>query len=117
MQNLKAIVLVVALVGLSACAGREPAQIPVVQAQDHLSDCAAITAEINANQERIASLSKESSNTKAGNVALGVAGAILFWPMLFAMDFKDASGKDAAALQSRNSYLATLSTQRCGRVS
>jgi hypothetical protein len=99
---------------LGACAGRDPQQIAVVQPQDAASDCTALTAELNANATRIAALSKESSNTTAGNVALGVAGALLFWPVLFAMDFKDASGKDAAALQQRNSYLATVATQRCG---
>jgi hypothetical protein len=99
---------------LGACAGREPMQIAVVQPQDSASDCTALQAELNANTTRIASLSKESSNTTSGNVALGVAGALLFWPALFAMDFKDAAGKDAAALQARQNYLATLATQRCG---
>jgi len=42
---------------------------------------------------------REGNNTQAGSIALGVAGAILFWPALVAMDFKDASGKEAASLQ------------------
>src|SRR5262249_47718253 len=111
----KQIIGVLALTAvLAACAGREPMQIAVVQPQDSTSDCTALQAELNANATRITSLSKESSNTKSGNVALGVAGALLFWPALFAMDFKDAAGKDAATLQARQNYLATLATQRCG---
>jgi hypothetical protein len=29
------------------------------------------------------------------------------------MDFKDAAGKEAAALQARQQYLTTLAAQRC----
>lgn len=100
------------VLALSACAGREPMQIPVVQPQDASSDCTALTTEMTANTQRIAQLSKEHSNTTGGNVALGVAGALLFWPLLFAMDFKDAAGKDAAALQTRQNYLGTVAAQR-----
>lgn len=114
MMNRRIVAAVVVASLLSACAGRDPAQIAVVQPQDNTSDCTALTAELNANATRIASLNKEHSNTTGGNVALGVVGALLFWPALFAMDFKDAAGKDAAALQSRQNYLANVATQRCG---
>jgi hypothetical protein len=108
--------VIIAGLALSACGGRDPQQIQVVQAYDHTSDCTAISAEINANQVRITSLRKESSDTTGKNVALGVAGAILFWPALFAMDFKDGAGKDAASLEARNNYLAQVMAQRCGHV-
>jgi len=36
----------------------------------------------------------------------------LFWPALFAMDFKDASGKEAASLQQRQGYLQQLAAQK-----
>jgi len=42
----------------------------------------------------------------------GVVGLII-WPVWFGMDFKDAAGKDLAALQARQQYLATLATERC----
>ena len=104
----------VALVAASvtACAGREPQQISTVQAQDANSNCMALTAEIAANTTRLEGLRRESNNTTAGNVALGVAGALLFWPALFAMDFKDAAGKEASALGSRQSYLQALAAQK-----
>jgi hypothetical protein len=97
---------------LAACGGRDPQNIPVVQAQDAGLDCNAIIAETTYNNQRITALTKEQGNTTGGNVALGVAGAILFWPMLFAMDFKGAAGKDMAAVQARQQYLATLAGQR-----
>jgi hypothetical protein len=47
-------------------------------------------------------------------VAAGVAG-LFIWPLWFGMDFQGAAGKEAAALQSRQQYLATLAEQRrCG---
>src|SRR4029079_10680800 len=74
---------------LCACAGRQPAQIGVVQAQDPSMDCLAIQAEANSNSSRIADLGRESSNKVAQNVAAGVAG-LLIWPLWFAMDFQGA---------------------------
>jgi hypothetical protein len=100
---------------LGACAGRDPNPVGVVQQGDQSLDCTAIQAQVIANDNQIRALSKESSNTTGGNIALGVVGAILFWPALFAMDFKGAADKETAALQSRQSYLGTLAAQRgCG---
>src|SRR5262249_2574406 len=42
----------------------------------------------------------------------GVVGLVI-WPVWFGMDFKDAAGKDAAALEARQKYLTVLATQRC----
>lgn len=96
---------------LGACAGRDAAQIPVVQPQDQGMNCAAIQAETTANSMRLTDLGRESGNKVAQNVAAGVAG-LFIWPLWFAMDFKDAAGKDTAALQARQSYLATLAAQK-----
>lgn len=48
----------------------------------------------------------------AQNVGAGVVGLVI-WPVWFGMDFKDAAGKDAAALQARQQFLTTLATERC----
>ena len=96
---------------LCACAGRQPAQIGVVQPQDTSMDCLSIQAEVNANSSRITDLGRESGNKVAQNVAAGVAG--LFIPVLwFAMDFQGAADKDTAALQARQNYLGSLANQR-----
>jgi hypothetical protein len=111
-KNAVSIVLMSATLG--ACAGRPPATIPVVQGQDSQLDCNAITAEVAANNTRLQDLSRESGNKVAQNVAAGVAG-LLIWPLWFAMDFQDASGKDTVALQARQNYLGQLAAQRhCG---
>jgi hypothetical protein len=54
----------------------------------------------------------EQGGKVAQNVAAGVAGLII-WPIWFGMDFKDAAGKEVAALQARQQYLTTLATERC----
>ena len=102
------------LLATAACAGRAPAPVPVVQAQDRSMDCSAILAETQANAGKISQLGSEEGGKVAQNVAAGVAG--LFIPVLwFGMDFQNAAGKETAALQSRQQYLATMADQRqCG---
>jgi hypothetical protein len=97
---------------LSACAGRDPQPIASVQAQDVYSDCTMIRAEIEANNAKASQLASEQGGKVAQNVAAGVAGLVI-WPIWFGMDFKDAAGKEAAALQARQQYLTTLATERC----
>jgi hypothetical protein len=74
-------------------------------------DCPAIYAEVNANNTKLQSLGREEGGKVAQNVAAGVVG-LFFWPVLFAMDFQGTAGKETAALQSRQTYLATLAEQR-----
>jgi hypothetical protein len=97
---------------LSACAGRDPMPIATVQPQDAVSDCAMITAEIEANNIKFKELADEQGLKTGQNIAAGVAG-IVIWPLWFAMDFKGAASKDVVALQSRQQYLTSLATQRC----
>lgn len=107
----------VALVGalaLCGCAGRAPQPVAVVQPQDRFMDCAAISAEAQANNARLANLGIEEGNKVGQNVAAGVAG-LFIWPLWFAMDFQGAADKEEVALNSRNQYLATMAAQRnCG---
>ena len=106
---------VVLLMGLAGCAGRAPAPVAVVQAQDRFMDCSAISAEVQAKNKRISELGAEEGGKVAQNVIAGAAGLII--PILwFGMDFQNAAGKEVAALQSRQQYLATLAEQRCGAV-
>jgi hypothetical protein len=97
---------------LTACAGRDPAPVASVQAQDVYSDCTMIRAEIEANNAKAKQLADEQGLKTAQNVAAGVVG-IVIWPVWFAMDAKGAAGTDAAALAARQQYLTTLATQRC----
>jgi hypothetical protein len=76
-------------------------------------DCAAISVEVQANNKKISELGSEEGKKVAQNVIVGAAGVLI--PVLwFGMDFQNAAGKEVAALQSRQQYLATLAEQRCG---
>jgi hypothetical protein len=109
----KFVLAVVAATQVAACAGRAPAPVAVVQAQDRYMDCAAINVEVQANNKKISELGSEEGKKVAQNVIVGAAGLLI--PVLwFGMDFQNAAGKEVAALQSRQQYLATLAEQRCG---
>jgi hypothetical protein len=97
---------------LSACAGRPAQQISLIQPYDNQTNCQAVQAEAQANNQRIADLGSEQGGKVAQNVIVGVAG--LFIPVLwFGMDFQGAASADIAALQARNQYLASLAVRRC----
>lgn len=102
------------VLALSACAGRAPQPVAVVQPQDRFMDCAAISAEAQANNAQLQHLGAEQGNKVGQNVAAGVVG-LFIWPVWFAMDFQGAADKEEVALNSRNQYLATMAMQRnCG---
>jgi hypothetical protein len=108
----RALLAVAITCGLAACAGRDPQPTVTVQAQDQYSNCTMIRAEIEANNQKVQQLANEQGWKVAQNVGAGVVGLVI-WPVWFGMDFKDAAGKEAAALQARQKYLMELATERC----
>jgi hypothetical protein len=99
---------------LAGCAGRAPAPVAIIQPTDRFMDCAAIQAEVLANNAKVQDLASESGGKVAQNVAAGVAG-VFIWPLWFAMDFQGATDKEVAALNARQQYLAVMAEQRqCG---
>lgn len=81
---------------VSACAGRSPQPVAVVQPQDQFSDCAAIMAEVEANNRKVQELAEEKGLKTTQNVAAGVAG--IFIPVLwFGMDWQGTQDKETAA--------------------
>ncbi len=105
---------VTAAVLCAGCAGRDAAPVATVQPHDQTSDCAMISAEIEANNAKVRELADEKGVKVAQNVAAGVAGLVV-WPVLFAMDFKGAADQDMAALQARQQFLTNLAVQRCAK--
>lgn len=97
---------------LTACAGRAPQPVATSQPQDVNSSCAMVNAEIEANNVKIKELGEEQGIKVVQNVAAGAAGLIV-WPMFFAMDFQGSAGKDLAAIQARQQYLAALAIEKC----
>jgi hypothetical protein len=109
---MRRVAFVLAVLALSACAGRDPQPIATVQQQDVYSDCTMIRAEIEGNNAKAEQLATDKGWKVAQNVTAGVVGLVV-WPVWFGMDFKDAAGQEASALQARQQYLATLAGQRC----
>jgi hypothetical protein len=108
------IAAMVACVFCAACAGRDAAPVATVQPHDQTSDCAMISAEIEANNAKVQELANEKGAKVVQNVAAGVVG-IVVWPVLFAMDAKGAADQDMAALQARQQFLTNLAVQRCAQ--
>ena len=56
-------------------------------------------------------MSKRNSKTGA-NVALGVVGAVVFWPALFAMDFSGVEKEELNAYRNRHDQLTRIAIQK-----
>lgn len=106
--------IVAAAAVLSGCAGRSPAPVAVVQPQDRYMDCAAVLAEVQANNAKVQQLATDQGLKTTQNVVAGVAGFVV--PVLwFGMDWQGTADKETQALQARQQYLAVLAEQkRCG---
>lgn len=93
---------------LSGCAGREAHPVSVTQIGDDTLTCPAIQAQIEANQAQARSLDSQRANHNATNAVVGVVGAVLFWPALFALDMTDYERQEMTALQERDQYLQQI---------
>jgi hypothetical protein len=97
---------------LSACAGRDPHPVAIIQPQDQTTTCDMILAEIQANNVYAQQLATENGAKVAQNVAAGVVGLVV-WPVWFAMDAKGAAGTEMDALKARQQHFVSLAEQRC----
>lgn len=107
-------VLACAGVILAGCAGREPAPVSAYLPNDPQLSCGSIDAEIRGNNEAIRTRVNEDAEVQNKNIVVGTAGALLFFPIALAMDFKGAAMTEASAFEQRNRTLAGLATHtRC----
>ncbi len=93
------------LMVLTACAGRDPNPVAEIQNSDASLSCAQLRSEIGVNSQAVRGLVDEQQDKQTKNIVAGTAGAILFFPALFFMDLKGASGEEARAYQRRNQGL------------
>lgn len=102
------------LVQLGGCAGRTAAPIAITQVGDDVLSCNQLQAEIARNRAQAETLMAQNKKAGDANVAIGVVGAILFWPALFALDTGTAEKDEAKALGDRNTVLtAQLARRNC----
>lgn len=111
-MNRSIVAVCIFALALGACGGRRANPVSTVSITDQHMTCTEITASIMSNDSRMGALREEERRAKNSNVALGVAGALLFWPALFALDTTNTEQVEINALQSRNTYLTMLSSQR-----
>lgn len=101
-----------AVLSLSACAGRAPQPIPLVMVSDRQLDCDEIKAEVKRNNQKVSDLAIEQGWKMGQNAVAGIVG-FMVWPAWLGLDLQDAAGKEAAALSQRNEYLLALARERC----
>ncbi len=82
--------LVGGMLFVAGCAGRDARPVDAYTPYDEQMSCNAISQEIAGNNGKIHATVQELQETKGQNVAVGVAGALLFLPILFALDVSDA---------------------------
>lgn len=98
---------------LGACAGRAPQLSPLVLASDETASCKDLATESQRNSDQMEILAIEETMKLGQNVVAGVSG-FMIWPAWLALDFQNAAGKEAKALEQRNRQLAGLARNRCG---
>ncbi|WP_324754680.1 hypothetical protein [Roseovarius sp. Pro17] len=96
-----------AVMTLTACAGRDPNPVNEIQDGDARLSCPELRREIDVNSQAVRGLIDEKRDKQTQNVVAGAAGAILFFPALFFMDLKGASAEEARAYQRRNQGLVS----------
>jgi hypothetical protein len=99
-------------VALAGCAGRKAVPVAVMQPYDNQLSCQQLQAEIASNETQALQLSGQNESAHSNNIAIGVVGAILFWPALFAIDTGDAEKVEMQALHDRNQHLSQVYTQQ-----
>ena len=102
----------ICLISLSACAGREPNLPTVALASDQNHDCSALEAEVLANANAAKAKIASNNARDGGDIAIGIAGGLLFWPALFAIDTKNADGHEGNALVDRNDHLKQIAMKK-----
>jgi hypothetical protein len=100
--------ILLGLVFLAACAGRDAKPVAMMNAYDRDLSCEQIQAEIQNNETKARQLVDEESSSRKANIAVGAVGVLLFWPALFALDLSDAERVEINALHQRNMHLASL---------
>lgn len=102
-RSLCVLLMVVIVVG---CAGRDPRPIETVKPTDKIMTCDDIDMEIMTATNEFNRLTIESDKT-ARNVALGILGYFLIIPLFF-MDFKNAEKHEAEMYRNRITNLRYL---------
>ena len=97
---------------LSGCGGRPPNPVQTVQLGDEEKSCRVLEYEMTQIRDEISKRTKSKNVTVGKNVAIGVTGAVLFWPAFLWMDLKQADQIEIEALIKRHNALGFIATER-----
>lgn len=99
----------------TSCMSRTPVLTETYMPIDNSKSCEILRGEIRKiEKEMQAKLVRKKKKTYT-NVALGVAGALVFFPALFFMDLSDADRAEYESLRKRHDFLISLCVQKkCG---
>lgn len=103
-SNLRTILLLSSIV-IAGCAGREPNLIQAHSSFDDKLACDDVNLQISQTNSKMLELARETNSTSGKNMIMGVTGMLLFWPVLFAMDLKDAAAQELRGYEARNATL------------
>ncbi len=117
-QYLKKLVAVLGVFSvLAACAGRTAIPVSSYKYGDEKLSCRGLHFEMSKSMKAVKELYAERQQNAAENVAIGAAGAVLFFPVLFAMDFSDTEEVEIKAHRERVEVLERIMREkRCGNI-
>ena len=95
--------------------GKTANPVSAYQSHDEDLSCKSILSSMREIDEDVRKLLPKSNKT-GKNVALGVTGAVVFWPALLFMDFSNAEKVEIEAYKRRYERLAKLYDEKhCSR--
>lgn len=102
---------------LAACGGGPASPIATTTAADGVMSCEMMHAEITGNVQKAHVLLQQKNSTEAKNAAAFVAGVLLAWPILLAMDLSERERHEMEGLKRRNEHLAaTMRAKGCASI-
>ena len=102
--------IAIAMFLITGCAGvmRTPNPVEAYQYGDEKKSCEALKIELEACRDKLTKLNQRRNTKIATNAALGVTGAIIFFPFLFLMDVSDVDVVEITAQQNRYKSLSKI---------
>ena len=108
----KFVIILTALGTLAGCAGRDPNMMTAMKAEDKNLLCADMEREYANNHDVALVKIKANETDDDKDLILGGVGVLLFFPVLFAIDTKNADGNEGNALIERNEQLVKLASDK-----
>lgn len=112
MRNWVTWTMVIMMLLTISCAGREPVLVTKERPTDEQMDCGVLKGEIEECTKVIEEKYFAGKRKTQDTIAAGVAGYVLFPPLLLAMDLKKADYKEMGAYQERRNHLIGLAQEK-----